>query len=82
MKTSVVFYEWSDVNSQPIIFQHVNDFLYFCDDCNIKVSLKNYNFINNHDKTFAVCKNGVNELVLSGDYHNLRKNFSKHKNHN
>lgn len=80
MENSVVFFEWSDVNRQPIRFQHLNDFMYFCDESNIKLSKKNYNFLNNHDITFAVCKNGVNELVLSGDYRNLRKNFSKHKN--
>lgn len=80
MENSVVFFEWSDVNRQPITFKCVFDFFKFCENSNIKVSRKNYNFINNHESTFAVCKEGVNELVVSGDYRNLRKNFSKHKN--
>lgn len=41
----VLFYEWSDVNRQPISFLNNDDFLAFCNQSNINVSKKNYNFL-------------------------------------
>lgn len=76
----VVFYEWSDVNRQPISFLNNDDFLVFCNQSNINVSKKNYNFLNENDTVYSTCKNGKNELIMSGDYRNLRKNYSKHRN--
>ena len=37
-------------------------------------------FIESHSDVYAICKPGKSELVLSGDYKNLRKNFNKAKN--
>lgn len=76
----VLFYEWSDVNRQPISFLNNDDFLVFCNQSNINVSKKNYNFLNENDTVYSTCKNGKNELIMSGDYRNLRKNYSKHRN--
>lgn len=76
----VLFYEWSNVNSTPIGFNTVEDFINFCQNSNIKLSKKNINFLNNKGVVFMVCKPNNNELVMSGDYRNLRKNFSKHYN--
>lgn len=76
----VVFFEWSDVNRTPIEFSNIENFVNFCVESNIRVSKKNVNFLNENSVVFSVCKPGVNELVMSGDYRNLRKNFSKHKN--
>ena len=76
----VLFYEWSDVNRQPISFLNNDDFLVFCNQSNINVSKKNYNFLNENDTVYSTCKNGKNELIMSGDYSNLRKNYSKHRN--
>lgn len=76
----VLFYEWSDVNRQPISFLNNDDFLVFCNQSNINVSKKNYNFLNENDIVYSTCKNGKNELIMSGDYRNLRKNYSKHRN--
>ena len=76
----VLFYEWSDINRQPIGFLNNDDFLVFCNQSNINVSKKNYNFLNENDTVYSTCKNGKNELIMSGDYRNLRKNYSKHRN--
>ena len=76
----VLFYEWSDVNRQPISFLNNDDFLVFCNQSNINVSKKNYNFLNENDTVYSTCKNGKNELIMSGDYRNERKNYSKHRN--
>ena len=76
----VLFYERSDVNRQPISFLNNDDFLVFCNQSNINVSKKNYNFLNENDTVYSTCKNGKNELIMSGDYRNLRKNYSKHRN--
>ena len=76
----VLFYEWSDVNRQPISFLNNDDFLVFCNQSNINVSKKNYNFLNENDTVYSTCKNGKNELIMRGDYRNIRKNYSKHRN--
>ena len=76
----VLFYEWSDANRQPIGFLNNNDFLCFCSNSNIKVNKRNLNFLHGNNSVYAICKNGKNELILSGDYKNLRKNISKHRN--
>lgn len=78
----IFFYEWSDINSQPIEFKCNNDFLNFCSKSNIRISKSNYNFIDFNKMIFATCKIGKNELIMSGDYRNFRKNFSRHKNVN
>lgn len=75
----VIFYEWSDVKRNPIEFYNVENFINFCIESNIRVSKKNLNFFNYNDTVYCVCKPHLNELVMSGDYRNLRKNYSKHK---
>lgn len=75
----VLFYEWSDVNRQPIGFLDNDCFLDFCNRYNINVNKRNLNFLNENDSIYATCKIGKNELIMSGDYKNLRKNVSKHR---
>lgn len=76
----VLFYEWSDVNRQPIGFLNNDDFLGFCRNSNININKRNLNFLNDNNSIYATCKIGKNELIMSGDYKNLRKNVSKHRN--
>lgn len=76
----VVFYEWSDINSQPISFKNNDQFIDFCRDSNITISKRNFNFLNENNVVYATCKNGKNELIMSADNRNLRKNYSKHRN--
>ena len=79
MDAKVNFYEWSDVNRQPIGFLNNDDFIRFCNDSNINVSKRNLNFLNENDNIYATCKIGKNELIMSSDYRKLRKNVSKHR---
>lgn len=76
----ILFFEWSDINRQPISFENNVDFINFCNQSNITVSKKNYNFLNENNTVYSTCKKGKNELIMSGDYRNFRKNFSKHRN--
>lgn len=80
MDKQVVFFEWSDLKRVPIGFASIEAFVNFCIESNIKVTKKNLRFFQNNSFIFAVCKPNVNELILSGDDVNLRKNFNKHKN--
>ena len=75
----VLFYEWSDVNRQPIGFLNNDDFLGFCRNSNINVNKRNLNFLNENHSVYATCKVGKNELIMSANYKNLRKNVSKHR---
>jgi hypothetical protein len=79
--TEIYFYEWSDFNNQPKTFKSKETFLDFCVNSNITINTRIINYVYENNNIYAICKLGKNELVLSGDYKNLRKNFSKHKNH-
>lgn len=74
----VLFYEWSNLKSIPVGFEDTRDFLNFCNESNIKVSGNNKFYLLKNYTTYAVCRKGYPELVLSGDLKNLRKNFSRH----
>lgn len=74
----ILFYEWSDLNNQPVAFTNTNDFINFCKNVGIKVSGNNKFHLRTNSTTYAVCRKGYPELVLSGDTKNLRKNFNKH----
>lgn len=77
----VCFYEWSDPNRTPLKFTEVNDFISFCNISNIPLNKRQLNFIKNNNVSYAICaKKYTPDLVLSGDYRNMRKNFSKHNN--
>jgi len=77
--SKILFYEWSDINRSPIGFEKNEDFVDFCNVSNIVLNKRNHNFLNENDIVYATCKNGKNELIMSGDYRNLRKNYSKHR---
>ena len=76
----VLFYEWSDINRQPIGFLNNDEFIGFCRNSNININKRNLNFLNENVNIYATCKIGKNELIMSSDYRNLRKNYSKHRN--
>ena len=75
----VVFYEWSDIKRQPLGFLSIEDFKNFCFKSNIKISGNNNYYLDNINSTiYAICPKNSSKLVLSRDFKNLRKNFSKH----
>lgn len=76
----VLFYEWSDMDRQPIGFYNNDEFINFCRESNINISKRNFNFLNAKNKVYAICKKGKNELIMSSDSRNFRKNYSKHCN--
>lgn len=78
----IIFYEWSDINRQPISFDSKENFIDFCNNSNIEVNKKNYNFLNDNQTVYTTCKKGRRQLIMSGDYRNFRKNYSKHRNNN
>ena len=76
----VLFFEWSDINRMPLSFLTASDFVNFCTNSNITVSKKNRSFLDENTLVYATCKTGKNELIMSGNHKNFRKNFSKHRN--
>lgn len=74
---TVNFFEWSDINRQPIKFKHVSDFVKFCKKSNIKITSNNEWYLTNYNEMFITCPKGKAELVISGDMKNLKKNLSK-----
>lgn len=77
---NIYFYEWSDIDRKPMSFLTEKEFVEFCNVSNITLNKRNLNFLNENNNVYATCKNGRNELIMSGDYKNLRKNYSKHRN--
>ncbi len=78
MKT-IRFYEMSDIDSHPYVISNVESFYSMCKAWNIKLTKANINYIENNDSVYAICKVGKPELILSSNYKQLRKNFSKSK---
>lgn len=74
----IAFYEWSNLNSQPLGFLNVDEFKKFCNDCHITITSNNNLHLNSFNTVYATCKKGKSELILSGSYKGLKKNFSKH----
>ena len=79
MKT-IYFYEMSNINDTPYVITNPDSFYDMCKNWGIKMTKTNKMFIESHSDVYAICKPGKSELVLSGDYKNLRKNFNKAKN--
>ena len=77
MEKKILFYEWSDINRQPIEFNNVTDFYQFCENSNIHITGNNKYYIRQYDTIYAICAKGKSEIVLSGDYKNLRKLFQE-----
>ena len=75
----IYFYEWSDINSQPKEFDRYIDFHDFCIQHGIRLTKTKGEFVLNHTVSHVICKPGCPEIVISGDYRNLKKNFSKAK---
>lgn len=80
MKVKVNFYEWSDVNRQPISFCNNEDFIEFCNASNINVSKRNLKFLKENEIVYSTCKNGKNELIMSNNYKVLKKNANRYRN--
>ena len=75
----IIFFEMSDFNNLPRTFT-TEQFYTFCTNYGIRLTSTNKKFIETNKVVYAICKPGKAELVLSGDYKNLRKNFNKAKN--
>ena len=79
MAKTIYFYEMSKIDDTPYVITNTDSFYDFCDHSGITLTTSSKNFINNNGEVYAICKQGKSELVLSRDYKNLRKNFSKAK---
>lgn len=75
---AVLFFEWSDIKSQPIGFLNVEDFKNFCFNSKITITSNNNLHLNSYKTVYAICKKGKPELVISGNLKGLKKNFNKH----
>ena len=77
---TIYFYEWSNINGQPMVFTNNEKFIEFCNYCNIKITERTRKFLNDNDTVYITCKVGKNEPIMGGDKRNFRKNFSRHIN--
>lgn len=77
MAKSIKFYEWSDLNRQPLLFFNDLDFLDFCKRSSIPVTNGVKNSLTKYDNTYAVCANGKPNLLISNTPQNLRRNYRR-----
>lgn len=80
MKKRIYFFEWSNLKNEPLYFDSEERFYDFLADSKISVTKRNNKFFKDHNAYYVVCKPDKNELVMSKDFRNLCKNFSKIKN--
>lgn len=67
------FYEWSNVDSNPIIFEHYARFYDFLDRCDIFLENDSNNNVRSFSECFISCKPGSKDLIISKTYDELKR---------
>jgi hypothetical protein len=73
------FYEWSNINSEPIIFNHYPYLYKFLDDCGIILNLNDNTLIRAASMCFITCVPGKKDLIVDTNYDSFREKFEEAK---
>ena len=76
----IYFYEWSDVDAQPLHFDFIIPFYRFLDSCKINLCDGENNKIKGSSKSFITCKPGCRDMIIASNYDELKCEFQKVKN--
>ena len=69
------FYEWSDLNSIPKIFNKGRDFFKFLDDCHISYTQQQKDSFNVYYNFYATCVQGEARIIIRKTLEELRAEF-------
>jgi hypothetical protein len=67
------FYEWSNVESQPIVFERYTRLYKFLDDCGLFIKEDDNNKIKPIASCYIACKPGSKDLIVCTTYDELKK---------
>lgn len=73
------FYEWSNIDSEPIIFRHYPYLYKFLDDCGIILNINDNTLIRAASNCFITCVPGKKDLIVDTNYDNFREKFEEAK---
>lgn len=71
------FYEWSNLNSEPISFSFDIPFYKFLDKCKIDFTDKDNEKIKTHRTCHIICKPGCNSLIIATTYDKMKEEFER-----
>lgn len=75
----ISFYEWSNINSNPIKFDYSIAFFKFLDKCGIMPTEADVAKIKRKSGCHIVCKPGCNELIVGETYEEMCNSFNSAK---
>ena len=73
------FYEWSNINSEPIVFKYYPYLYKFLDDCGIILNVNDNTMIRASSTCFITCVPGKKDLIVDTNYDNFREKFEEAK---
>lgn len=75
----IYFYEWSNVEAQPLHFDFMVPFYRFLDSSKINLCDGENNKIKSTSKAFITCKPGCRDMIIASNYDELRCELQKVK---
>lgn len=76
---SIYFYQWSDPNSQPMVFHSLRRFYEFLCSCGIRLWAIDLDLIKDLDRSYVCCEKGNTNLVVAATWSILKENVSNLK---
>lgn len=73
------FYEWSNVDSQPIVFERYTRLYQFLDNCGLFIEQKDNEMIKPLASCFISCKPNSKELIVCATYDELKRKMHEAK---
>ncbi len=67
----VYFYEWSDINREPLVFSTFVEFSNFLKKCDIPILYWEENLILSLTQSYITCKKNTKQLVIRNRYNQL-----------
>lgn len=73
------FYEWSNIDSEPIFFKYYPYLYKFLDDCGIILNANDNSLIRAASTCFITCAPGTKNLIVDTNYDSFREKFEEAK---
>ena len=73
------FYEWSNIDSEPIFFKYYPYLYKFLDDCGIILNVNDNTLIRAASTCFITCAPGTKNLIVDTNYDSFREKFEEAK---
>jgi len=78
-KCDIKFYEWSDINREPLKFPNIIPFFRFLDSSKIFITDGDVNKFKTHIGCHIVCKPNSNHVIVGDNYEDMKNKFLTEK---